>query len=119
MSPPWGSARVKRRGAEATSRIIPSSPAPTHPDTVSRRRGAMLLVVADPWVNKRIEKVHPAVDQGKEQREDQDRSLHHRKISLADRLYHQPAHPRPAINRLGHDRPTQRGAELQAHNGHD
>src|SRR5574337_1839686 len=119
ISPPWGSAGVKRRGTEAASRITASSPAPTPPDTVSRRRGAELLLVPDARVNKRIEKVHHAVDQGKQQGEDQDRSLHHGKVSLADRLHHEPAHPRPAVNSFGHDRPTQCRAELKAHNSHD
>src|SRR3989441_11486262 len=119
MSPPWGSARVKRRGTEATSRITASSPAPTPPDPVSRRRGAEILLVTDARVNKRIENVHHTVDQGKQQGEDQDRALHHRKVSLADRLHHEPAHSRPAVNRFGHNRPAQRTAELKAHNGHD
>src|SRR5580765_3536116 len=80
----------------------------------TRTMAAPTLLIANPRIDQAVQKigeqVHPDVRHGDEQ----DASLHERIVAKADRLNQQAADARPREDRLGDDRASEHGAELQS-----
>src|SRR5712692_424533 len=75
--------------------------------------------VRDPWVEPAIDKVDQQVGEHVREGRQENNSLHHGVIAVADRLYRQPPHSGPGEHGLGDDRALNKTTELKSDHCND